>query len=310
MSLKTDLQAIIDASGAEMGVAIHHLESGERCDLNADHFFPMASVLKIPVLAEAFRQLEAGRFRLDDRWSLSDDQKNRGSGILPFFAAGLTPSVLDLLTLMMIISDNTATDMIIHRLGGPEAIESAMHQLGLTDIYFKLTIKDLLADCLPPLQADTVDSASNSDPDETRQTVYETGFKRDSVAFSRGADNNVSTPKAMTDLLSLIFRGEIVGPAATEQMLDILLKQQFNARLPRFLPRDTKFAHKTGTLAGTRNDSGLIYLNDQGHVALTLYTIWDDTVVWGDPVATHERIFAVETAMGQIGRLVYDYFRA
>jgi beta-lactamase class A len=261
----------------------------------------MASVLKIPVLAEAFRQLERGHFQLDDRWTLQESHKNRGSGILPFFEPGLTPSLHDLLTLMIIISDNTATDMVIHRLGGPQAIEQAMHSLGLTDIALKMDIKTLLNACLPPVDTELDEAAQ-------QRAFYETGFQRDSISFARTPENDVSTPAAMTELVRMIYQGEVAGPEATDQMLAILLKQQFNVRLSRFLPAGTKFAHKTGTLGGTRNDSGLLYVNDNSHVALTLYVIWNDAAVWGDPIATQERIFAVETAMGKIGRRVYEYF--
>jgi beta-lactamase class A len=302
MPLKEEIQSVIAASEAEMGVAVHHLESGEECHVNADHPFPMASVFKIPILAEAFRQLRQGHFQLADRWTLSEAHKNRGSGILPFFEAGLTPTVRDLLTLMIIISDNTATDLIVHRLGGPAAVEGTMHQLGLTNIHFKLTVKDLLDDCLPPAEAEA--------DDEQVKARYPTGFKRDSLAFSPGPENNVSTPRDMTRLLCMIFRGEIVDREACDQMLDILLQQQFNVRLTRFLPRGTQCAHKTGTLGGVRNDSGIIYINEGSHAAVTLFTRWDDEAVWADPVATQERIFAVESAMGRIGRLVYDYFKS
>ena len=91
-------------------------------------------------------------------------------------------------------------------------------------------------------------------------------------------------------------------------MLGILSRQQINERLPRFLPRGTRFAHKTGTLAGIRNDSGVIWAGEESHVALTVFTRWNDEEVWGDAPATQERIYAVETAMGQIGRAVYEAF--
>ena len=302
MTIIEEIQALADANGMEIGLAAHHLESDQHCELNAETLFPMASVLKIPILATAFQQYDQGYFYLDDRWSLSEDHKRRGSGILPFFGPGLTPTVHDLLTLMIIISDNTATDMVLARLGGPEVVERTMHDLGLTDIYLKLTIKALLGSCLPELDPELDDVAQ-------RVQYQALGFKRDSVAFSRGPDNDVSTARAMTQLLGRIFRGDIANRSSTDQMLAILSKQQFRMRLPRFLPPEVGFVHKTGTLGGVRNDSGLMTINEGNHVALTLYTIWDDEAVWGDPVATQTRIYEVETAMGQIGRLIYEHFR-
>ena len=301
MSLTTKIQTAIDAAAAEMGVAVHHIESGEEVLINPDRPFPMASVLKIPVLVEAFRQLNEGRFRLDDRWTLSDPQKNLGSGILPFFEAGLTPTLRDLLTLMIIISDNTATDMVIHRLGGPQRIEQTMHAFGLSDIYFKITIRQIFEDCLPSADG-------NQDRAALAKQIQQQGMRRDGVAFSTRPDNNVSTPRAMTHLLCQIFRAEILDQAACDQMLDILLQQQLNGRLPRFLPAGTKVAHKTGTIGGIRNDSGIITLNEASHVAVTVFSQWDDEAVWGDPVATNRRIFEVETAFGEIGLALYEHF--
>lgn len=90
----------------------------------------MASVFKIPVMVEAFRQQGEGRFSLDDRWELHDEDKATGGGVLTRLAPGLRLTVRDLVTLMIIISDNTATDMLVRRLG-TERITATMRALGL-----------------------------------------------------------------------------------------------------------------------------------------------------------------------------------
>ena len=93
-TLKAQIEAIITTSGATaMGVAIKHLESGEEIYLNADQPVPLCSVFKIPVMAEAFHQIDAGRFTLDDRWELTLAEKNLPSGILVFLQDGLLPTV-------------------------------------------------------------------------------------------------------------------------------------------------------------------------------------------------------------------------
>jgi len=97
--LQAQIQSAIDASGAEMGVSLLHIESGAAINIGADEAYPMCSVLKIPVLCEAFRQLAQGRFTLDDRWELTYPEKNIGSGILTYLQDGLQPTVRDLLTL-------------------------------------------------------------------------------------------------------------------------------------------------------------------------------------------------------------------
>lgn len=302
-SLKSQIEAIIAASGAtSMGVALHHIESGDEIHLDAGESFPMASVLKIPVLVEAFRQLREGRFTLDDRWELTSAEKNIGSGILTYMQDGLTPTVRDLLTLMIIISDNTATDMVMHRLG-VERINQTMHELGLVGIQMALTIRGIFDDML----GEASDPARLFVDLDKPKTAPPT--RRDGRAFSSGPDNNVSTPRDMTRLLAMIFRSEIIDRAACDGMLHILLQQQLNARLPLFLPYGVPFAHKTGTLAGIRNDAGILYCSEGSHVAITVFTRWDTEAVKDDKVAEWERISAIDAAFGHIGRTVYDHFR-
>jgi len=113
----------------------------------------------------------------------------------------------------------------------------------------------------------------------------------------------------MTELLGLIFAGRTPDRAGSDGALGILLQQQLNDRLPRYLPAGVRVAHKTGTLSGVRNDAGIIYARDDSHVALTVFTRWDDLAVWGDPRASRRRANEVDAAIGEIGRLVYDAYR-
>jgi beta-lactamase class A len=222
------MEAAISAADAHMGVAMRHLEKGDEINIDADESFPMASVLKIPVLVEAARQMDAGKFTLDDRWELTVAEKNLGSGVLTFFDDGLMPTVRDLLTLMIIISDNTATDMVINRLG-KEKITQTMRDLGLQDIHLPLTIRQIFETILP--SADPT-----QDPYEVALENQEFTAPEDAAGYSKGPDNNVSTPRDMTKLVELIYTGRAAGPAATQEMLRILLKQTLNDRLPRLCP--------------------------------------------------------------------------
>lgn len=296
MSLESDIRNITANSGAEMAVSALHLESGQRFDVDAERVYPLCSVLKIPVLVEAFRQIEEGIFTLDDRWQLTTAEKNLPSGILVFFDDGLSPTVRDLLTLMIIISDNTATDMVMHRLG-EGSVTRTMHDLGLTDIHVPLTIRELFDDLLP-----------SSDPTQDMLALAVGPRNREGISYSLGPDNDTGTPSALTDLLARIWRGETVSRAACDAMLAILIKQQLNDRLPRYLPPGTPCAHKTGTLPGIRNDSGIIYASENAHVAVTVFSRWDDEAVSDDPIARSEQPTAIDTAFGRIGRLLYDTF--
>lgn len=137
MTLANRIEEIISAAGIDAGVAVWHIESDTRLDVNGDEPYPMASTFKIPILATACRQLTAGAISLDSRVPLADEDKSLGSGILPYFESGLAPTLRDLLTLMIIISDNTATDIVVDYLGGAAVIEGYMRELGLTEIFFK-----------------------------------------------------------------------------------------------------------------------------------------------------------------------------
>ena len=296
MSLESEIRSITENSGAEMAVSALHLESGQRANVDAERIYPLCSVLKIPVLVEAFRQIEEARFALDDRWELTTAEKNLPSGILVFFDDGLAPTMKDLLTLMIIISDNTATDMVMHRLGKDSATRT-MHALGLTNIHVPLTIRELFDDLLP-----------SSDPTQDMLALANAPRNRSGLSYSLGPDNDTGTPAALTDLLARIWRGEAVSRAACDAMLEILLKQQLNDRLPRYLPPGTPCAHKTGTLPGIRNDSGIIYVNENSHVAVTVFSSWDDEAVSDDPIARSEQPIAIDAAFGRIGRLLYDAF--
>jgi beta-lactamase class A len=112
----------------------------------------------------------------------------------------------------------------------------------------------------------------------------------------------------MTRLVEMIVKAERMDRQSCDAMLDILLKQQLNDRLPRFLPPGTRIAHKTGTFSGVRNDCGIIYIPDGSRVAITTLTTWDYDAVRQDRVAAWQRFVAIDTAMGLIGLAAYEAF--
>ena len=304
MNLAEKIETIITEAGIDAGFALQHLESGEKLAINGDALYPMASVFKIPIMATAFHQWEKGAFKLDQRIALTDADKSIGSGILPFFDAGVEPTVYDLLTLMIIISDNTATDILVDLLGGAPVVEAYMRDIGLADIHFKMNCKELLKTLFPPDMQD----ASLEEIEAWMSQQDEPPINLESLAYARSPENNTSTASAMTQLNAKIYLGELGGEEARKHMLDILSRQQFNVRLSRFFPMGTRFDHKTGTLAGIRNNSGIMYVDNDNHVAMTLYTAWDEAATWKKPEVSFDMIFAVETAMGRIGKAVYEHY--
>ncbi|MBN1305184.1 MAG: serine hydrolase, partial [Anaerolineales bacterium] len=119
-------------------------------------------------------------------------------------------------------------------------------------------------------------------------------------------ENNVSTPRDMTKLLQLIYEGKTPDRKWSDFGLDILLHQQLNDRIPRFLPQGTMVAHKTGTIGPVRNDAGIIYVNDHSHVILSEFVLWQPPE---DPGAARQQVFEIENAMGEIALLAYNAFK-
>ena len=300
MSLSDTIAGIVEKADIQAGAAVWHIESGEKVDVNGEQPFPMASTFKIPILAAACQLLAAGALSLDTRVPLEDVDKSLGSGILPYFESGLQPTVRDLLTLMIIISDNTATDIVVDLLGGAPAIEETMRRLGLPEISFKLNCKELLRHLFPPEVAELP-------KEDIHKYAIKNDILRDSLAFSQGPENNVSSANAMNGLLEKMS-GDLFPEDIRAVAFDILHKQQFNVRLSRFLPLGVKVAHKTGTIGGIRNDCGIITLGADSHVIASLFVEWDEAPVWNKPAAHHQRVYEVETAMGEIGRAAYDAF--
>jgi beta-lactamase class A len=309
MSLKSEIQKVVHNIPATFGVAIKYLEAGEQVLLNTDRTYQLASVFKIPVLVTAMQQIDAGRFSLDDRIELTDANKVMPSGILSFLREGLQPTVEDLLMLMIVVSDNTATDMVLDLIGGPQAVNTSLRQLGFSedDINITMSVRDLLEDVF-----------GTSKPllkrSEMVSWIRERGVNFEGAVYQEGSTTNVATPRAINRLNEMIFRGQVASREACDKALDILLHQTLNDRLPRQLPPDNpdvKIAHKTGTIFGVRNDSGIIYVADDVHVAVTILTREEGKLNLQKVMnpAIKEVETEIDKAIGQIGKLAYEYSR-
>ena len=302
MNLESQIQEVIERSGASFGIALRHIESGCDVNINAGEYFPMASVFKIPILVEAAFRLAEGQIRPDDRWALRNDDKNFPSGTLVFYDEGLTPTIKDLLLMMIIISDNTATDILLNRFGKTAVVER-MRSLGLDHIHIPMTVKELFAEIMP-------DTNPNKPIQELyrrmRETNFEDRMEKAKKLVAPGPENNVTTPADMTNLLQLIYEGKVPDRKWSDFALDVLFHQQLNDRIPRFLPQGTLVAHKTGTIGPVRNDAGIIYVNDDSHVILSMFMMWQPPKEGG--LAMRQRVFEVENAMGEIALLAYKAF--
>ena len=130
MSLSELIREPAEAFDGKLGVSVKHLGLGEAASLNGDELFPTASVFKVPVIVELYRQVDAGAISLDEKVTLLERDKVPGSGILKELSEGLVLSIQDLVELMMILSDNTATDLVVETVG-VENINANLRRLGL-----------------------------------------------------------------------------------------------------------------------------------------------------------------------------------
>jgi beta-lactamase class A len=306
-ALSERLAAIIRQGPATGGFAVRHIQRGESFTFDGDTPYPAASVFKIPVMVEAFHRIAKGEISLADRWELTDAEKSTGSGVLVRLMPGLQPAVRDLITLMIIISDNTATDMLVRRLS-PEQITATMRELGLANTVVAHPCRDLLIPLLG-------DASPGLAPFETARYLKEHPISPESVAYTGTPENNITTANEMADLFGRIHTGaglnELgIDAEARATMRRILLEQQLNERMPRFLPPGVPVAHKTGSLSGpyaVRNDAGLLDLGDQGTVAIACFTR-TRLPEGADPTETNRLLTRIDEEIGEITRAVYDHY--
>lgn len=298
--LENQIEGIIRSIEGEIGVAAKHVETGEEIVINGDMYFPMASVFKVPVFVEVMAQVKEGRISLDDEISIQKTDQHLGSGYLSDLdAPGITLSVRNLINLMMMISDNSATDILLTKVGA-ENVNSRLRSFGLERITVDRTCQHLIMDAIgmdyekyKGLPLDDVVKALRKERRENPDA-----FELAAAEFSKVIKDQ-SSPKAMNRLLELIFKKEILDEASCDFILSLMLKcQTGERRLKGDLPRYVQIAHKTGTIGGTVNNAGIIYLPDElGHVVITVFT-----------KDTEDDTQDVEDVIAQIARFVYDYF--
>ena len=222
----------VESAAAEVpgvvGVSAKHLGSGAEIRLRDDVVYFAASTIKVPLLVELYRQVDAGEIDLERRVELSDQIRAPGSGVLKELATGLQPTVRDLALLMIIISDNTATDYLYH-LVGPRRLDETMRRLGLSKTRIPMSTRVLLYSITG---VDTDDIALGNKLAKERLSRQEIDAESDAVSEER---SDVSSPADMSRLLELVQRGEVLSQTSREAVLDILKRQQLNSIIPCIL---------------------------------------------------------------------------
>lgn len=221
----TALEAITSGFSGRLGLAAKRLDDGRELRFNQTDVFPAASVIKLPLLLDALQRVERGELDLGRRYTMRAEDRAGGSGVLQVCEGGLEPNLRDLLSLMIVVSDNTATNMVLEILGGPEIINPRLAAMGLetTRVVGKLQV-----------------------PWEHKTEVQRQG------------KNAALTPLEMLGLLGRLWNGQVLRPDTRAIALEILGTQQFNDMIKRHLPDGTNTATKSGQVNGVRNDVGFV----------------------------------------------------
>jgi beta-lactamase class A len=292
MSLERILRDAVEGFDGVLGVSVKHLGSGAAASINSDELFPTASVFKLPVIVEFYRQVEAGGMGLDDRLVLRERDKVPGSGILKELSEGLELSLRDLVELMMVLSDNTATDIVTERVG-MENVNATLRELGMTRTVVVHDCRDILFDLI---------GLDDLQDEEKTLELFRAEARRERIGgtWSLGVEgNNVTTPEEMLYLLELIVKGKAVGRVSCDTILETMSRCQTGEyRIAKYLPRgEIEFAHKTGSISGIRNDVGVVTIRRTGE----RYLISCFTKAASD-------IYAAEEAIAVASRRVYKLF--
>lgn len=274
--------AIARAIDGVLGVYAQDLRTGVEVAYNADTVFPTASVMKIPIIYELYRQAEAGQVDLGRRIVFGAEHMVPGSGVLQDLDTGLNPTLKDLATLMITVSDNAATDLVIEQIG-LDTIAATLQGLGLSQTTVLLTVRELL---YSTVGLDTANPAHTYALYQERSTagVIDWGCR----AYA-DEDNNLTTPREMARLLAGIEHRDGLSAASCAAIIDILKRQKYGDRIPQQLPEGTVVAHKTGSLRGIRNDAGIVYAPDGPYVVSLFAKRLADPVAGVDALARISR---------------------
>ena len=198
-----------------------NLVTGEQLLINEEMPMMAASVIKIPIMVECFRQMKAGKLSADQLYVLKNEDKKPSCGALTYMHDGLQVTLMDLITLMIILSDNPATNILIDKLGC-ESVNDTMRSLNIDGL------------CL-------------------RRRLFEPSLS------AQGIQNTV-TARGVGTLLARMATNTLLGEAQDAAMISILLDQRLNGKIPFFLHSEgVRCAHKTGEDDGITHDAGIVY---------------------------------------------------
>jgi beta-lactamase class A len=294
--LKQKLQQISSGVSADWGVYIKSIDTGEEIAINADNVMDTMSAIKIPLLVDVYRQVDAGKINTADRIVMKTGDKRFGTGVLRTLDPGLNLSFRDALELMIIQSDNSGTDMAFARAGGPAHVTQTMHEMGLNAITATGTSFDwfrALAEAGDPAYAKF-----------TPEELFTKGFPEkltdadvERFHFEGKHPYVLSSARDMGRLLEMMATNKAASEKSCREMLRMMGRQQFRTRIPRFMMGDVSTPHKTGDFPPyIANDVGLIQTGS-ARVVVVFFS------------AHHRGYYQeLEDAIGRMSEQVWAYF--
>ncbi len=251
----------LDALDAHTTFYAKHLPSGREIAIRADESVNALSIIKIPIMILAYRDAEAGQLVLDAKYLVRPEDMRRGTGLLQTFAPGIAPTYRDIITQMIVTSDNSATDIMIDVVG-LERVNQLLENLGYVETRLQYTTGEIFRFVL-----EMVDPANAS---LSHREVFELGLPTEPgmdekyFAFEGDASKwfGRTTAREMSRLLEQIHNGEVASREHCDEMLAILGQQIYDSRLPRHIKFRATVPHKTGDwppIAGS--DAGIIMGN-------------------------------------------------
>ncbi|MBX3288890.1 MAG: serine hydrolase [Acidobacteria bacterium] len=247
-TLDQKVKAAIEGFDGMVWVYAKNLDSGEEYSYRGDEQVRTASTIKTPIMAETFRQVAEGKLTWEDQLEVTAQNKAGGSGILREFSPGSKVDLKTAVILMIVLSDNTATNLVLDKVTS-DAVNEYMGKLGL---------KDTLS-------------------------MRKIGGGGDSKAWLNDNRNRLfglgrSSPKDMVRLMEMLEKGEVVSKEASNEMLAILKRQQYKDGIGRAVSDTMQVASKSGSLDRLRSDAGIVYTR-RGRIAMAITT--DDMPVTG-----------------------------
>src|SRR5262245_52443528 len=268
-SLESRLVPLAKIHKGKVAIAVKHLGSGESFYLNADEPMPTASLIKLPVMLELYHQAEEGKVKLSDRVTLRKEDKVPGSGILTdHFSDGTTITLRDVCRLMIVFSDNTATNLVLDKTG-IIPVNQRMEAWGYPNT--KINAKVYRG------------STTSVAPERTKK-------------YGLGS----TTAREMVALLEDLETCKHCRPVVKQIILGHLRKCDDKDKFPRFLPDGVDIPHKTGSVSKARTDAGIMYLPG-GAVALCVLTDENEDTRWKPDNAGN-------LLCAKVAKEVYDWF--